>query len=278
MIVNRLSYVNSENKEINLLDGNIRALKTSDIFSHEWDKKDTSSTVITSFEMQDIQKTLDLAILAKSRDEVNKIMEEFYRAYEKDVLDSKEGRLYFNDYYLLCNINREIFSNWDAYRKLQKVQLGIISRTGLWYKDVSKVFGTRESSASDGKDYPYDFPYNYADDSLKNRLKTDSISDTDFRLEISGIANNPTIRIGGHTYRVFADASVGESIIIDSRDKTVVKKDKYGISTNIFYLRDKDHYIFRKLRTRDGLTSVEFEEPLVFKLTAYVERSRPIWI
>ena len=228
--------------------------------------------------MQDIQKTLDLAILAKSRDEVNKIMEKFYRAYEKDVLDSKEGRLYFNDYYLMCNINKEVFSNWDAYRKLQKVQLGIISRTGLWYKDVSKVFGIRESSASDGKDYPYDFPYNYADDSMKNRLKTDSISDTDFRLEISGIANNPKIRIGGHTYRVFADANVGESIIIDSRDKTVVKKDKYGISTNIFYLRDKNNYIFRKLRTRDGLTSVEFEEPLVFKLTAYVERSRPIWI
>ena len=278
MIVNRLSYVNSENKEINLLDGNIRALKTSDIFSHEWDKKETSSTVTTSFEMQDIQKTLDLAILAKSRDEVNKIMEKFYRAYEKDVLDSKEGRLYFNDYYLMCNINKEVFSNWDAYKKLQKVQLGIISRTGLWYKDVSKFFGIREPSASDGKDYPYDFPYNYADDSMKNRLKTDSISDTDFRLEISGIANNPTVRIGGHTYRVFADANVGESIIIDSRDKTVVKKDKYGISTNIFYLRDKNNYIFRKLRTRDGLTSVEFEEPLVFKLTAYVERSRPIWI
>ena len=148
----------------------------------------------------------------------------------------------------------------------------------MFSNDISKKKGFFFFFSSDGKDYPYDFPYNYADDSMKNRLKTDSISDTDFRLEISGIANNPTVRIGGHTYRVFADANVGESIIIDSRDKTVVKKDKYGISTNIFYLRDKDHYIFRKLRTRDGMTSVEFEEPLVFKLTAYVERSRPLWI
>ena len=278
MIVNRLSYVNSENKEINLLNGNIRALKTSDIFSHEWEKKETSNNLVSSFQMQDVSKTLDLVCKASTKEEANKSLEQLYRAYEKDLIDEKDGLLYFGDYYLRCSINKESYADWDAYRKIQRVQLGITSRTGLWYKDVSKVFGIRESSASDGKDYPYDFPYNYADDSMKNRLKTDSISDTDFRLEISGIANNPTIRIGGHTYRVFASADAGESIIIDSREKTVVKKDKYGISTNIFYLRDKDHYIFRKLRTRDGMTSVEFEEPLVFKLTAYVERSRPLWI
>lgn len=278
MIVNRLSYVNSENKEINLLDGNIRALKTSDIFSHEWEKKETSNNLVSSFQMQDVPKTLDLVCKAPTKEEANKSLEQLYRAYEKDLIDEKDGLLYFGDYYLKCSINKESYAEWDAYRKIQRVQLGLTSRTGLWYKDVSKVFGIRESSASDGKDYPYDFPYNYADDAMKNRIKTDAISDTDFKLEISGIASNPTIRIGGHTYRVFADVGVGESIIIDSREKTVLKKDKYGISTNIFYMRDKDHYIFRKLRTRDGITSVEFEEPLVFKLTTYVERSRPLWI
>ena len=55
MIVNRLSYVNSENKEINLLDGNIRALKTSNIFSHEWEKKETSNNLVSSFQMQDLE-------------------------------------------------------------------------------------------------------------------------------------------------------------------------------------------------------------------------------
>ena len=279
MIVNRLSYVNSENKEINLLDGNIRALKTSDIFSHEWDKKDTSSTVITSFEMQDIQKTLDLAILAKSKDEVNKIMEKFYRAYEKDVLDSKEGRLYFNDYYLLCNINKEIFSSWDAYRKLQKVQLGILSRKGRWYKEVVKNFGV-DSTAKEGKDFPYDFPYDYADESSQTIFRTDSISDFDFKLEIYGVAADPSIIIGGHIYRVFASVNAGEVLTIDSREKTVKKRKKDGSFENLFYLRDKDNYIFQKIKCKDGRTTVLFEDniyPLVFRLTAYVERSRPLW-
>lgn len=280
MIVNRLSYVNSENKEINLLDGNIRALKTSDIFSHEWDKKDTSSTVITSFEMQDIQKTLDLAVLAKSRDEVNEIMEELYKAYEKDVLDSKEGRLYFNDYYLLCNINKEIFSKWDAYRKLQNVQLGILSRKGRWYKEEVKNFGIDTTATKEGKDFPYDFPYDYADESSQSIFRTESISDFDFKLEIYGLASNPSIIIGGHIYRVFASVQAGEVLIIDSREKTVKKRKKDGTFENLFYLRDKDNYIFQKIKCRDGRTTVLFEDNIysfVFRLTAYVERSRPLW-
>lgn len=280
MIVNRLSYVNNENKEINLLDGNIRALKTSDIFSHEWDKKDTSSTVITSFEMQDIQKTLDLAVIAKSRDEVNEIMEELYKAYEKDVLDSKEGRLYFNDYYLLCNINKEIFSKWDAYRKLQNVQLGILSRKGRWYKEEVKNFGIDATTTKDGKDFPYDFPYDYADESSQSIFRTESISDFDFKLEIYGLASNPSIVIGGHIYRVFASVAAGEVLIIDSREKTIKKRKKDGSFENLFYLRDKDNYIFQKIKCKDGRTTVLFEDNIysfVFRLTAYVERSRPLW-
>lgn len=281
MIVNRLSYVNSENKEINLLDGNIRALKTSDIFSHEWDKKDTSSTVITSFEMQDIQKTLDLAVLAKSRDEVNEIMEELYETYEKDVIDSKEGRLYFNDYYLLCNINKEIFSKWDAYRKIQNVQLGILSRKGRWYKEVSKNFGIDDTTEKEGKDFPYDFPYDYADEFSQKIFRTDSISDFDFKLEIYGIAADPAIVMGGHIYRVFASVQAGEVLIIDSREKTVKKRKKDGSFENLFYLRDKENYIFQKVKCNNGRTSILFEDNvyrLVFRLTAYVERSRPSWI
>ena len=280
MIVNRLSYVNNENKEINLLDGNIRALKTSDIFSHEWDKKDTSSTVITSFEMQDIQKTLDLAVIAKSRDEVNEIMEELYKAYEKDVLDSKEGRLYFNDYYLLCNINKEIFSKWDAYRKLQNVQLGILSRKGRWYKEEVKNFGIDATTTKDGKDFPYDFPYDYADESSQSIFRTESISDFDFKLEIYGLASNPSIVIGGHIYRVFASVAAGEVLIIDSREKTIKKRKKDLSFENLFYLRDKDNYIFQKIKCKDGRTTVLFEDNIysfVFRLTAYVERSRPLW-
>ena len=230
--------------------------------------------------MQDIPKTLDLAILAESKDEVNEIMEELYKTYEKDVLDSKEGRLYFNDYYLLCNINKEIFSNWDAYRKLQKVQLGILSRKGRWYKEVVKNFGVDNNTTKEGKDFPYDFPYDYADESSQTIFRTDSLSDFDFKLEIYGIASDPSIIIGGHMYRVFASVNVGEVLIIDSREKTIKKLKKDGSFENLFYLRDKDNYIFQKIKCKNGRTSVLFEDntyPLVFRLTAYVERSRPLW-
>ena len=73
---------------------------------------------------------------------------------------------------------------------------------------------------------------------------------------------------------------VGEVLIIDSREKTVKKRKKDGSFENLFYLRDKDNYIFQKIKCKDGRTTVLFEDnmyPLVFRLTAYVERSRPLW-
>lgn len=280
MIVDRLSYVNSENTEINLLDGTLRALKSSDIFSHSWEKKDTSSTTLNFFGMEDVEKTLQIATNTKSRQEANEELEKFYRAYEKDVVDSVEGRLYFGKYYLPCNIKGETYSSWDAYKKRQRVDLSVISKKGLWYKDVTKVFGLQEDQEEKtGKDYPHDFPYDYTGTDSQNRFKTDAISDFNFRLQIYGPTGaDPTIIMGGHEYRVFESCRAGESIIIDSREKTIVRRYKDGTIKNIFDQRDKDNYIFQKVKCKDGITSVECESNLVFKLTAYVERSRPVWI
>lgn len=67
-------------------------------------------------------------------------------------------------------------------------------------------------------------------------------------------------------------------LVIDSRRKTIMLVGAQGTMTNVFNKQNKDSYIFQKIPGGScEVTTVGVDTSFGFSLTAFVERSEPVW-
>ena len=79
-------------------------------------------------------------------------------------------------------------------------------------------------------------------------------------------------------YRVYTELAQGEYLTVNSKEKTIVKTKKSGEKVNEFYLRDRDNYIFEKMKATNGSSYVSIQEGKICSIKAFTERSEPKWI
>ena len=301
-------YINHLNEKIDLNSNNI-ILQYQEFFDYSWDAT-MRNNKISGFTRLSATIPVTAAVTADTWTEYLIIANNFYQIIEKDVLAKVPGKLYVGEFYIVCYIAGD--KKTDAFMGVpfQAKNLSIVTDYPHWCRDKTCSFylnpdaiideqGRNEvaetvENVSTEPEYPWDYPYgyiskykpakkhflrDYAYDYYKNhtvgRLDNDHFAESDFRMIVYGPCTHPEIRIGPNLYRVNTILYDSEYLVIDSRERTIVKYGRNGVQTNLFNARDKVFYVFQKIPA--GKQTVRWNAQYSFDVILYQERSEPLW-
>lgn len=193
-----------------------------------------------------------------------------HAAFEHDIVTLTPGRITHGAYYIECYITAV-----DTYYEnpFTQNELTIYCPFPFWRRDNNFTLTAREETETyEYLDFPYDFAFDYKGTLNGYAMITNpAVKDAEWKLEIHGAVNNPVVVIGGRKIAVNATVGAGETLVISSRDKTVMMGE-----TNLFNARVKTKDFFDPLPS--GEHSVIWSGLYNMDLTVYEERSEPLWI
>jgi hypothetical protein len=286
--LDQIKYVNHLGESFGT-DGYKLFMPTSEIRNYEWAySTNDSGNYIKSLKRKVIEKSLTFVIYNSDLKESNKAKNNFYEIVSKDNVAQQMGKIYLSTYYLEGYVIASKKSDYYKDRRFLKLEISFLT-DGVWRKlypvtikgfqynnvadwgqDVSPTVATQEFL-----DYPYDYPHDFYNDYEDTYIVNANYLESDFKLTIYAPAINPRIVIDGHVYEVFSRTVLGEKIVIDSKEKTIVKIDKEGNEENIFNLRNKESDIFQKIPS--GKSFAILSKDYMIDLWVYEERSEPSW-
>ena len=196
------------------------------------------------------------------------ILNALHDDFELDIRNNSHGRMIINDYYVDCFI-RSVDSREKLNTITDKVEVYVPS--GFWYKDLGMAFvSTVVDDPGGDLDIPFDFPHDLkASPNSTVIWDTETVFPSEFTMSIHGPAVNPRVTINGYPYIVYATIAAGETLVIDSRAKTVMCGDR-----NLFDNRNKRKSVFERIPA--GQLSMSWGD-FNFQLTIHTERSEPRW-
>ena len=213
----------------------------------------------------------------KSKQEYKDNINQLFETLELDCLKESPGKLYFGDYYIQC-----LFLSCKKKNKYLNVNKSVSSFSVLinsenWIKETSYYIKPYMTGIEDtnGGDYEYDYPHDYARKIPTKRIVNDGIEGVNFELTVYGPCENPTITIGKNVHRVNASLATGEYMKVNSIVKKVYKVKNNGEHVNLFHLRDREYDVFAKIEP--GINETPWDGTFGFDITIMEERSEPRW-
>lgn len=307
-----LKYVNSQGIEIDLSQFPTR-LKDAVFHDYSW-KYDGASQkygiLIDNFSKE--PKTYEM-VVAFSGTNQNKrmLLNTFCDMTEYDVQNKLPGKLYVDDYYISCFVIGATTEPGDNSAWVERT-MEVLCPYPFWISESAYSFlpqtdetqpeetppittgniHTGESldnnvvipefefdflKPSDQKTiYPlFDLPFDFIGNLGTRQIKNPSYLPGNFIMTIYGYAVNPAVIIAGHTYQINETAYTGERIVIDSREKTVIKIGRFGEIANLYNSRNKIQSVFEKIPP--GASVLSWEGDFGVDLTIFDERSEPKW-
>lgn len=252
-------------------------LNYSDLRDYSWGY-DTINRRISRFYHDLKDRKLPLVVKCDTVEEAVAVKNLLHEMGEQDIAAKLPGTVHVGDYYTKGYITASTKEEYLVDKRYCKIELRLTSEDPQWYREQTHVFlpGADETvSAGYGTDYPYDFPYDYALAQVGRRIVCDSIGGNEFKLRIYGPAVNPAITIGGHVYAVTGSIAPGESLLIDSIEKTITLNTSTGGRVNWFDKRSRESYIFEPIPA--GVNTVSWVGSFGFDLTTIEKRSEPRW-
>lgn len=273
-------YINSKKQKICFTEKPYILLDGASIvdYSLSYSMLGKTNNKISIFKNQMKKGNMTVIVEGKTRQEyctnINKLMD----VVSCDVELVTPGMLYCGKEY--CKgyfVGVKHGTNYNNSKRAE-LELEFMAENGKWIKETRHVFRTDASMPSEtaNLDYPHDFNYDFYNNLISQKLYNTGIAPVDFELTIYGACLNPAVKLGGHTYRVYASVETGEYLKINSVTKKIYKVKVNGEIVNQFYLRDKDNYIFKKIPS--GNHAVTWSGAYGFDITLFEERSEPEWI
>lgn len=278
----KLFYKSSDGTIFDLMDGDITCDTPETLLKRKWKYKTVSAvngfSKIKSFYKETEEYQLTISLLCDNKAEFNKLTEKLLMSFEKDITTMQPGRIYWNDYYkeVFCIITEP--SDFEEYLESVEQKLTLLCLYDYWIKDSTVNFSSgTEIDFNFNADFPFEFGnFEFMPTEYLSVLDTQSNDESHFKILFFGPCSNPYITIGGNEYRLKNCAlSDGEYIVIDSKSRTIYKYSKSGEKENILHLRFNNR-IFDKLPA--GKSKVTKPNDLQVQVTAYTERSEPVWI
>lgn len=274
-------YVNSAEREF-LFNIDNNRINHSDIRDYDWEYTERYNR-IKAFNRT--LKTRSIPVFFFNRaghaNEMCTRAQDLYAMADYDVRMLQPGKLYIGDYYINCYI---------VGSSKQKYDNGVVIAENLtvlsdfaWHKEVERIFSPNfQQPSQEDTDYPYDYPWDYII-SGQRRFTTGSIAPFDFKIVFSGpIYPSAELIVSAgataHTYRVYTTVEQGEYLTVDSREKKIYLTKINGEVINKYSDRDRNNYIFEKMPVENGISRIISEPEYLITVTAYVERSEPMWI
>lgn len=247
----------------------------NDLHDYEWTVTKKGNR-IASLDRSVSKRKLPIIIICETEEKGiaarNKLME----VVEKDVLAMQHGRIIIGDYYFRCFVTKSQKSKYLTSKRWMEVTLTLTTDFPYWVKETTHTFrNIAEASGGKNLDFAFDHPYDYFSGIGTKDLNNTDFVGTNFRMIVYGACVDPAVYVSGHLYQVNCEVAEGEYLTIDSVSKTVTVTAIDGTVTNVFNLRNKDSYIFKKIQP--GSNTVTWEGDFGIDITLLEERSEPKW-
>lgn len=277
-------YVNSEGREIDLTKPPYIGEKSNDLLSYRWAYQTMGQAVqrIVKFEKVMVEKKFHVIVSGADEVEYYDNLEKFLQLTDIDINNNKMGKLYIGKYYL----EGYIFANSKPKRYLGTnktlIECEFVCERGNWQRE--ETYNFHDAGGFDGEQqytgngilYPYNYPYDYSAPFGKNSILTEAYLDTDIEIIFYGATSTPKVTIGGNIYE-FIDCPLGQNeyIVLNTQKKSAILYKVNGETENIFKKRNKEHYIYQKLK--GGNNVVLLDNNMKVDITLFIERSEPKW-
>lgn len=272
-MLEKLKYVNHYGKTINFGENGI-FVNYNDLRDFSWDFESYNNR-ISAFSRGITKKSLPVIICCSSESEGIQKRNELFELAEEDVLTEEHGKIMVGDYYLKCYVTGRKNSRYLIREGYLETTLTIVTDYPMWVKEDRTRFLPGIERTGTDLEYPYDFAHDYSNSMNNKKLLLSALVPVDFELVIYGACADPTVMIAGHVYNVGVTLATGEYLVINSRTKKICRICTDGAVENVFHLRNRDSYIFQKIKP--GSVSVIWSGLFGFDVTLYIERSEPEW-
>ncbi len=264
----KIVYRNNFGQEVNLLGEDFR-LSASDLLGFGWTYDTVNTSGIAGPAISKVYKTilekeLTLSVWAGKLNDLLKVT-------EPDIVAGLPGKLYVDEQYLSCYI---IAGSPEYHASgLLVLTVKVVAAYPYWCSERRYVFTAGRTSSSE--DYPYDYPYEYLSTLETDDLINAHYAPTPFQLYIYGPCTEPALYINNHLYQVHVTLEENEYVVVDSRERTLVKVDAARNKSNIFDTREKESDIFAAIPS--GLNPMVWDGTFFFDVVLIAERSVPVW-
>lgn len=278
-MIDKFKYVNNFGETLQFGEGGVNA-RLNDLRDYAWSYT-VINGVITGFSKEIFEKQLPVQFIGASEKYIKRKRNNAFSIVEKDVLAKRKGRLYVGKYYLNCWIFGADNDNYLSDGRTLETTWKVVTDDPYWRRDADFSFagnGNMSDSEDVGKGYPYGYPYDYSVYTHRiNTIDTEANFPSDFTMTIEGPCVNPTIIIGGHTYKILDEILAGEYVTIESSrsKKTITKTLTDRSEISIFNKRYKAESVFEQIP--GGVSSVSWSDAFKFVVTIHELRSEPVW-
>lgn len=255
------------------LNSGVYVGRPNDLFSREWDYKIGYRALATA--SRGARKVSFKAFFA---DMVQ--ADAFRRCADSDVAKNAPGTIRVGEWSQRCFVvGSEVGGIGNGYFV---AKLTMVLLDGVWRREATAAFvPVRAAHGYEYLDLPYDLPYDLGATRPKSHLTNPWHADSPVGFVVYGLAVNPTVRIGGNTYRVDATVPEGGYMKVDplNRSVTVVAAD--GTKVDAFSKARRGNgagsgeYIFERVPA--GTSEVSWDNSFGFDVTLYEEEGEPSW-
>lgn len=255
-------YINSAGEKINLLKKPFRMIE-ADLFDSEWEEN------INGF-----KKTVCIDVF-DDKSKLKENMEILYKVFAYDVENNTYGKLYINDTYLFCRVESSKKSGWKGFI-YATVDLTFYAPVLEWISESKKSFFAGNTAVIEdmGMDFPFDFAFDFR--KPENGIafwNIDHIIPSDFSMIIYGPCIEPEVKIIDHIYRIHTSLLVGEYLIVNSQECSVIKYFADGQTEDLF--DDRGDGLFEKIPS--GCLNILWSGDFGFDIVLYKVRREPEW-
>lgn len=265
-----VKYINSSMESVELNGAGIK-LRDANFFRKIWTPEKNNKRYNYIKEPLEYKMIIEVVGTFKFKRET---LDKIFEVTEKDLISSKTGRLFFNDWYLNCNITES--KTYPSESPIGMIsEMIVFAEDAIWIKESTKQFFPQSSvDVSDGLDYDFDYEFDYAPEQAGvERWYIDHYASSDFNMIIYGPCVDPKILINGYPHQIYTDLEESDYLIIDSRKHEITKHMANGTTANLYNSRSFEHSVFEKIPCGD----VVFNWPgnFGFDVTLFLERSEP---
>jgi hypothetical protein len=253
-------------------------LNENELRDYTWEY-DVINNRISRFYRSVSSRKLPLVICCSTTQEANRVRNRLLELAEADIDAMLPGKIITGEYYTTGFITESKKSDYRIDGRFCMTNLVLTSQDPAWSRETVHVFGSSDEGAAasrSGFDFPFDYDYDYSVSTASRQVVNDTVKSSKFKLKIYGEATDPAVMINGHAYKVNGMIKAGESLLIDSLNKTITLTTASGSKVNWFNNRDRHDYIFEPIPP--GVNNVIYNGSFKFDLTIIEERSEPRWI
>lgn len=270
----KVYYVNSNNEQIDLLSAPYH-IKETDFFNFEW-SYETENRRVTRFYRDVETKKISVDIFSQNQKDFYSALNRLVEIFDVDNVSNAKGKLFYNDYYIECNIFKNQKDMKSYILPYAKVDLTLVTDSTKWIKeDTYHFYSNGEGRKAGAKKYSYKYPYIYGASEGQMTVRNIGVVENDILLRIYGPAQDPAIKIGDNLYQINTTLEANERLEIDTLKKKAVKITAHGDEINVFNDRNKGNRLYVPIPPDTNI--VVWNNSFSFDIVVYDARSEPKW-